>query len=199
MIMGEQPETINWLQMRWHPARAEITTKKATHRCHQVRPCAWGDGSPVPPPAATGCWGTSSGCFSGAATYWITELGIPHYSHPALRPVPLYQRQTPPVAVWEPLLVVCGMGETVGAHTRIWGFASGFQRCLLFFCKILFYSFQLTVFVDSVKPSIKGHKLSFNDHTKLQNKFLFFFFANQVLCNTADWAYLSLRKMESMW
>lgn len=40
MIMGKQPETINWLQMRQHLARSEKTKGKATRPCHRVRPCA---------------------------------------------------------------------------------------------------------------------------------------------------------------
>lgn len=39
--------------------------------------CAWGDGSPAPSPAAARSQGPTSRYFSGAATYWSAELGIP--------------------------------------------------------------------------------------------------------------------------
>lgn len=181
--------------MRQHPTRWEKAQKKVSQPCQQVRLCRRRQAHCI----FSCCgWGLGAGkrVLCGVATCWSAQdpqtTFIQHWTvctH--------IKDRAHAVAVSETSLIVSRIWWNVDAPIRIWGFALGFQRPFPFIYKALLCGFQLRSLL-SVEFSIKGHKLSFNNHTLLQNKEakkLFFFFPKQFLCNTSDRMYIGFWKM----
>lgn len=139
------------------------------------------------PSATAGSWGLAN--FVEVPPADVQSCGTTNYFQLVLHCVHSYQRENSSLAVPETSLIMCRIWQNVDAPVWIWGFALGIWRYFPRICEILLCSFQLRVFIKSIKLSIKEHKLSFSNHPSLQNKEAHF--AKQFLCSTSDGVYLS--------